>query len=349
MRLTLPIWKEPPVRSYLHYAFPLSILLTEPYYNNWVLNHVIQLVYDPKHSCAFDYHELLYHAWRCLWVRRMYTRDFERHGEDPLSYVIAELKDEVYVIAWIDAFYIPGHAHYQKHHWQHGVLLYGFDEETRMFQSLFFTDGNVYREQSIAFDDFQQACIGELDETEAVYLEFVRINRGACVDYDFYGIQHKLRCYLESAQYDFDHDKYHYHATIESYGVAACRRLMEDFRAAAESGTPIDLRYAYVFFEHKKVMMYRIKMILEEYPIPNYPFDAMDLERVINDADKAMMMCVKWQFTASARLMGAILETMEDLLKRERDMLLPIIAFDRDPQTVIKRADGFASYRPLCL
>lgn len=344
MNIILPIEARPAVRAYLHYAFPLSILMTVPYYTCWMLNHFIQLVYDPDHPCGFDYHEWLYTQWPCLEVRRCYKRDLARHGLSPLEFVKAEIADGEYVIAWVDAYYLPDHAHYQTHHWQHGVLIYGVNEDDGCFHTLYYGKGNDYREYRLPFDAFEAAYHGMLeDEKEAVYLDCTRIYDGACVDYDFYQIQHKLKCYLASKPYDVDQVKYHFHVGIEAYGVEACERLFA--RLASENR--LDRRYLYVFCEHKQYMMYRIRMILEEYPIPDYPFTQDDRTRFSQDAERLLMLGVKWQLTQSERVRDAMLALAKELLEREREMLLPIVRFERDPATVLPRYDGKVRYKPL--
>lgn len=345
MDIVLPIEKRPAVRAYLHYAFPLSVLMTVPYYTCWMLNHFIQLVYDSDHPCGFDYHEWMYTQWPCLGVRRCYKRDLERHGLSPLEFVKAEIRDGEYVIAWVDAFYLPDHAHYQTNHWQHGVLIYGVNEEDGCFRTLYFAKNNEYGDHWLSFDAFEAAYNGQLDEGEAVYLDCARINRGVCVDYDFYQIQHKLKCYLASKTYDIDQVKYHFHVGIEAYGVKACERLFSRFQCEGR----LDRRYLYVFCEHKQYMMVRIRMILEEYPIPEYPFTQDDRDRFSRDAEQLLMMGVKWQLTQSDRIRLAMVDLARDLLRREREMLLPIVQFERDPATVLPRYDGKVRYKPLDL
>lgn len=346
MNIVLPIEKRPAVRAYLHYAFPLSILMTVSYYTCWMLNRFIQLAYDPDHICGFDYDELMYTQWPCLEVRRCYKRDLERHHLSALEFVKAEIQDGEYVIAWVDAFYLPGHAQDHANHWQHGALIYGVNEDEGYFHALYYGKGNEYTDHQIPFAAFEAAYHGELEDTaEAVYLDCTRIYRGACVDYDFYQIQHKLKCYLASKQCDIDQVKYHFHVGIEAYGVEACERLFSRFRREGR----LDRRYLYLFCEHKQYMMYRIRMILEEYPIPAYPYTQEDWDCFSQDAERLLMMGMKWQLTQSDRLRESMLELAADLLRRERAMLLPIVQFERDPATVLPRYDGKVRYKPLKL
>ena len=59
-KFTLPVVKDPPINTYLHYAFPFSLLMLNSYYNDWILNNFIQVAYSPQDKCPFDYHECFF-------------------------------------------------------------------------------------------------------------------------------------------------------------------------------------------------------------------------------------------------------------------------------------------------
>lgn len=348
MKTILPIEKTPMIRAYLHHAFPLSVTMTEPYYNNWILNNFIQLIFDPAHSCQLDFHEPMYNWWSCLRTQRLYKTDLDRHAISPIDWLCREIHSGVYAAAWIDMYYIKGHALYQTDHRQHGALLYGVDEEEACFYAMLYNEDSYYRDVTIPFDMFLEGYHGPCGNWQVVYIDFLSINYDACVDYHFYSIQHKLRCYLESKNYDVDDLKYHTNIDITDYGVSACHRLCEHIEGAAASGE-IDKRFVSVFYEHKKCMMYRIGMILEEYAIDGYPFTQSDRETLTVKANQVLMMSLKYNLTKSPSVLPRIVALIGDILETEKAMLLPIVNFERDVATVPRRRDGKVCYKPLQL
>lgn len=348
MKTILPIEKKPMIRSYLHYAFPLSVIMIEPYYNNWLLNNFIQLIYDETNSCLLDFHEPLYNWWPCLNVCRLYKTHFDRHSLSPITYLCREIHDRTYAAAWIDMYYIKGHSFYGKEHRQHGALLYGADDEACCFYAMLYNEDSSYTEAVIPFDMFLEGYHGPCGEWQAVYIDFLTINYDACVDYHFYSIQHKLRCYLESKNYDVDNLKYHKNISITDYGVAACHRLREHIEGAAAAGE-IDRRFVSVFYEHKKCMMFRIKMILEEYPLAHYPFTEKQREALADSAYRVVMLSLKYNLTKNAATLKRIVALIDEILETEKAMLLPLVHFEREPATVLLRRDGKVCYKPLQL
>ncbi|MCI8553762.1 MAG: hypothetical protein HFJ80_02305 [Clostridiales bacterium] len=316
----LPIEPSPPMQSYLHYAFPLSVLMTNPYYTDWILNHFIQMVYDPSHTCPYDYHEPLYVHWPCLSLSILYP-DMIRRLSDAAAHIRGYLQDGWYCAAWVNCAEIPGTRRYGDEPHIEGLLLYGYGPEG--FSAMMY--GKHYYSRTVGYAEFLRSLQTDL----LCQLQFFRINpRG--VDYRFLRIQKKLKSYLDSQDYDLDDHKYHNQEVVKAFGAEACRQIIPYLMA--NTGAHVDERWPCVFCEHKRLMMFRIEKIMESYAIPGYPFTAADREQLIKDANRVLLLCMKHNMSPTHATGSVCLETacqwVEKVLQREREMLEPIVAFD---------------------
>ncbi|MCI8554617.1 MAG: hypothetical protein HFJ80_06700 [Clostridiales bacterium] len=314
----LPIEPSPPMQSYLHYAFPLSVLMTNPYYTDWILNHFIQMVYDPADTCPYDYHELHYLNWPCLSSAALYP-EMIRLLPDAAAHIRACLREGWYCAAWVDCAEVPGTRWYGGEPHVEGLLLYGYGPAG--FSAMMY--GEHYHSRTVGYAEFLRA----LQSDHVFRLEFFRANP-RCVDYRFLRIQKKLKSYLNSQDYDLDDHKYHNQETIQAYGAEACRRIIPYLQENA--GDYIDERWPYVFYEHKKMMMFRIEKITGNGAIPGYPFTAADREQLVRDAHRVLLLCMKYNMNPSsfAASIESACQRVDKVLQQEKEMLEPIIAFD---------------------
>lgn len=330
---SLPVVKDPPIRTYLHYAFPFSLLMLNEYYNDWILNNFIQVVYSPKNSCPFDYHEYFYDHWPCLEVCRM-EPDMVGELPDTLSYIQRMMEKGWYCFAWVDCYYIPGSPLYKTRRDTEGLLLYGYDTIGEPhFQALTYTDGLKYKEIPVPFTDFYRS----LESDKFGQLQFVRVNSRCSVDYRILRIQKKLQAYLHSENMDFDDIKYHRQDEIEAYGVQACREAIRYLRERKPDDV-LDLRIPYLFAEHKRTMMFRIDKIMESYALPYYPFSSEDRKKLTESADKVLYYCMKCKIQGEndPHTLSHACSLAEQVLDKEKEMLTPIIEFPWE---------GFLAYR----
>lgn len=315
----LPLEKNPPMKSYLHYAFPLSILMTNPYFTDWVLNHFIQMIYHPNSTCPYDYHEPFYLDWPCLQASVLYPEMTERIP-DVVEYIRCLLREGWYCAAWVDCGVIPGTALYQKRFDTEGLLIYGDYPDS--FEAMMYD--KHYYSRAVSYEDFRRSVISE----KFACLQFLKVNSLKNVDYSSLRIQKKLSCYLESENYDVDDHKFHGQPEIKAYGVKACRQIIS-YLMDSEDDFP-DERWPVVFAEHKRLMMFRIDKMMESYALPGYPFTAEDRQRLVKDAQRVLFLCMKHNMSGGKdrSLLEEACRWVERVLEQERAMLEPIVAFD---------------------
>ncbi len=174
------------------------------------------------------------------------------------EYVFYCLEHKYYVVISIDEFYVPGVRHYQKQHFYHPLLIYGYDEDNKKF---------------LVMDYDIKPLISQIDE-ELLDNKEIAKNKYSLMRYKFLSNIHSdylmldikslvqsFRDYLNgnALDYRFSHMLPRLRG---SYGINVLKDLICD-----ERGRYLlchDMRIAYLLYEHCVLMQKRISFLTTE-------------------------------------------------------------------------------------
>lgn len=198
--ILLPIQKKPIFECNLTLMFQFSIL--EAHVDNiipWAACKFTNIRFIPETGNKF---ELVRPAnWfpkEKVFLRNRYSfrTDFpDRCRFDVLRMMILFILNGQYVNGSYDAYYIPVTDNYLKTHCYKNYLIYGVNEEKRIFHLLSYTHGYEYEPFELSFDEFMESLNKREDKTIA--FSSVGINPEYCFEPD-----EKERL---DGLYDFEH------------------------------------------------------------------------------------------------------------------------------------------------
>lgn len=309
--IELSIEKNPPVRTYLHHAFLLSILHTNEIYKLFYEANFIQLVYEPQSGCPYDFHEYYYRNLPYFLTDRLDDSMTKQIQCDINEFVSMQIVNRYYCIAWVDAYYLPGELFYQKKHITHGILIYKYDDKKREYTALGYSNENsVYSELVIPYDCFTQSYKSDYFSL----LDFLKINLGVRPLFEPDIIKVKLKAYLNSQTYDLDDIKYHPKWRIESYGRKAGEKIIDHLEERKKNNQVIDLRWIYLFLEHKKSIGTTINAL------------GFNWNGKINTlCDEVLVYSIKYNITKKMSLIEIIINLIEEILHLEEIQILEAI------------------------
>lgn len=139
MKKMLPL-REPPITSHPLHMYPLAILARDEAYLPWLYDRYIQLFDFPGETLQFfapgcragDAH---WYSCPLLDVQRVEQGVLGALSRDSVSWFIDSMTRGYYVQVDVDAFHLPGQAEYQMRHSLHQLLLFGYDDQERIFAS----------------------------------------------------------------------------------------------------------------------------------------------------------------------------------------------------------------------
>ena len=314
--LQLPLTFAPLVKNYLRHAVPLEIISAFDKHRaeRIVLNNYINISYKPAYD-EFDYNNDIYEYWECLNCQKITKDVLERNGLNANEYVIQGLNAGYYIDIWLDAYYIPRKFDYQKSHKSHGLFVYGYDLDLRLYYCTTYTNKMLYEKIVVPMDAVREATSTNWFTTIILIKNCPNIT----IPYDIQLLYRRLKGYLQSIIYD-DPSLYHKYSSDHYHQYSAANAFTEHVR---KTGV-IPNTALYCFAEHKKNMAWRVKYICElEHIIDKDLISAAD--KMIKNAEWLITASVKYTICHSPRLFSKICEIMSNLNKNESTIITTLL------------------------
>jgi hypothetical protein len=149
MSVVLPVVVQQEIKSYTQYALPLCVVFTEEKYHPWIYKEFIQIKSARKLYQHGDHLDYVLRKEEDLSFQHMYEEVMEiyftpaselRGNKKRLSLFRESITSGYYIHLYMDEFYIKKKPYYQKSHFVHPSLLYGFDEKKDAFLAIGFID-----------------------------------------------------------------------------------------------------------------------------------------------------------------------------------------------------------------
>ena len=159
--------KQPPITSYQQIALPLTVAMMNPTAENWFYSNYIQVLcvnrrhYLSKGNCDNALHYGFYNPeitspesaeHICIeGCRQLYL--FKK-----LSFIKEAVDDGWYIYTDADMFYIDGSDGFEKAHYSHDLLIYGYDIENVY---IYMYDESKLTSHTVSYSNFFQGYYSE--------------------------------------------------------------------------------------------------------------------------------------------------------------------------------------------
>ena len=320
--MSLPINRHPMIRNYLRHAFPFSVLETERQdrVERLVLNEYIETVFVPSYNW-FDYHNTMYTHWDCLYCCTM-TRDILINHIDVVECIINNLYKGYYCDIWLDTYYIAHKPGYMKDHQTHGLLIYGYNNEKKVFLVLSYTDHAVYEAFEVPLGNIAMACVSPYFKE----LHLLKRNDECPIIYNIHILRDRLNRYIYSILEDDYGIKYTKPDIGNYYNFHASEYFADSLYDRALGDKHIHQISIYSFAEHKRCMAWRIKYIcqIEGFCIDNSHVDAY-MRNTERDCEFLINVSIKYNLTKKDRILMTVANYAKNLVRQEREAILWII------------------------
>ncbi len=252
MKKELEVEKNPIIQIYQHHAYGFSILGNNERGFTWAYNKYIQLIYTPAYGFdSFNYFvEFMTKQAPFLW-EGLSDLALKKLGVNILDYIKMGLEQEKFPWLCIDEFYLPDSRNYNKNHFMHDILLYGYDDEREEFLKLGYNRWNHYDTSIIAYDDLLQAT--------PCFIKFLEINHKYHFSVDIKNMKKRILRYLNaeeectSSNIEFQTDYYCFSQLKTNqksfYGIEACEKVNEEICNIIRQGMKLDLRPSALILE----------------------------------------------------------------------------------------------------
>lgn len=318
MKKKLPFVEKPIMNGYLHYAYTFGIF--ETLYDRFapfIFNNYIQLDYEPNTLNSIDHP----YSWELL-TEPLFWKQFEKDifrdwKEDMDQFIVGRINAGWYLWFWVDEYYIPHRAAYHFRHFNHSMMIYGYDSDAGTYDVIGFDEENNYRPTTVTLKDIINSNpIGLSCITPNLELE-IKINPQQIVDSltDFINPEN-----VSTRYYQWKIEKVNF-----IFGVDGERAMCNSFEEQNEGKTDKSFIPCYVIWENKKLMKLRIEYLLEH----GYMRDKTLVEKylpIVNKANHLKNDYMKF-FVGDRRMTPKILsDDIEELIELEKKIIPMIIS-----------------------
>lgn len=254
-KCVLPFNVDVEMRAYHNKSFPLGIIKSNiSDYRIWLCNKLINCIY--RNSGAFDSFEEDIWSVRdgLTFPQNIYIapKTIAYSGFDLIEFNKTMIDDECYITGAYNEFYIPEKKHYQKNDFNHDYVIFGYDDDRKVFKSAAYIRDKTYSFFDISYETYYKSVVNnKVDKTSVNYY---RINRDYVPKINTQVVKTKLENYLLSRR-DSNGSP-----SNEVYGINAWNILAEYVLCANEK---LDLRFGRIYMEHRGIMMNRIQMLYD--------------------------------------------------------------------------------------
>ena len=245
MSIILPFEIDPISRAYHNIAFPLGIIQANLIdFNVWLSNKLVDCVYH-------EYDNFLSSVEPDIWSEGdkltesqhilISPKAFNYMDIDFIPFIKSMLQNDNYFTGNYNEYYIPGKDKYHTRNNIHDYVIFGFDDDKKVFKSAGYLTENLY-----TFFDIPYESLINLPSSQ-LWIDFFKINKDFKPQININKIKMLLTNYVNSTCSTSV-------PLLDSfYGISA----MDKFADFVQESDEVDFRYSRVFFEHRKIMLNR--------------------------------------------------------------------------------------------
>lgn len=316
LNIELPINTNPPLKCYLNEAHNLGIIFSQSYEKclPWLLNHYYNFEYinDDKNGRMLTLNPF---TWT-YYVEWVYNRGAIILPSDVLKKNMVEqtiesmLKKGYYCIGNFNEKYVPGYLHYNNSSdYYHQYMIFSANIKEKTFGTFGYSKNQKLEKIYINYNDFYSALSKTKDNI--VSINFLSLNKKFnynCFDLDFFIF--RVKQYINE----------------KNNPDSSINQFIKEIKDIKKNKTrKIDVRAILTFYEHKFLMLERLKYLFFKNILKNYDYiieyseQIKKSEIVRNLTNKFNMLDKKEQ------LIDKIVYLISDIMIKDEEILNKVI------------------------
>lgn len=322
-RVELPV-VEPLYSTYQFQSPGTAIAVNNSSIRNWYLNEVMNLTCNTKFLKGYTTPDLMIPRsawWECplLEFPGMSTRFVRGH----INSIIRKMIDEGYYVFFreIDDYYVKGKSWYKKRHFGHDGLICGYDQNDKTYCLYSYDENWVYRKFWTTQDSLNAGR--KAMEKQKIYPEFNALKiRSTHIDFSPERVYTNLKEYLNS-----DLKMYPLKKGENVYGIIVQRFIAEYIDILHKGIIPYertDKRVFRLIWEHKKVMLERIRLVEKALGLDNSLSERYSL--LVESANTMRMIYASHNMRRRDSVLPVIQKMLLKLIQDEKRILNRLLA-----------------------
>lgn len=230
-----------------------------------------------------------------------------------LNIIINRIVQGTYVYGYFDEYYVKSKSAYHDFHFKHSFLVYDWNDESKIFYAIGYTNKSKFEKYTITFDEFMHALTG----LNQIDLTFVSVNPDFCFDVKIESFYYGIFDYIHSM-----HSTGSYEENV-IYGIDTLYELSRYVLQAVECNGILDLRYSKFYLEFKNFMFERLKYLSDNGYISHVYQEYSDVCQVFHNIH---MLFIKYNMTFDPVLPQKISRMIDESTSQERKILSNVLS-----------------------
>jgi hypothetical protein len=316
----------PDILSYQHTSYFHSILYTDKNMLGWVYSNYIQLsLSEWDGGMMLDYitqTPVKQHIPGFEEPQRMTRQTLLRFAPNFSDFVRNSIDEGFYVWTHVDEFYIPGTVAYQNHSNPHGILIYGYEEQDRVFHITGYLANQRYGSAIVSYDQiengFKEFEVGRVDYKN--YTHLLKLDEASKHLYDFNvpWVMEQLSEYVYATPSHWRMQAYEEKSSNPIYwGMDVFDKLQSQIKRHIAKEFILDHRPFYILCEHKKMMNRRLDY-MKEHGYFTFSANVMNgYRKVEQDAMRILNLELRYLLSLDNQFLEQVIERLGHLKAEE--------------------------------
>lgn len=322
--LKLPI-EYPLVDSLPQHSYLLATLHDDSM--PFILNHFIQLFMPRMENESSSKEQIMINYCHSLFGpfidngSLIINNRILSYYQDEIQFLINCLQSHYYIFLHLDWRYCPYSDFYNKKHWVHGALIYGYNEIEKKFYLLDYVKGKLSYLQ-ISFEDLMKAIRSDIDgmRQSVSYASDMSLVKSITkkIELDIYKINGTLYDYISGI------DRFHRKFSPQKhvFGVNVYDQINRGLQRVIDNeDIYVPRKMFYLLLEHKKIMELRLQYLSNYLKISICD----DYSQIRKKAEVCLNLYLKYEVTNNKKLINTIIQHIEEMKKMEFRVLPEVI------------------------
>lgn len=314
---------EPLYSTYHNQGAGTAVIGNNQSVRNWYLNQVMNLTCSKKFLNGFTTPEITIadSSWsgNPYLDKRWLSSEFTNGYINP---IIRQMLDKGFYVAFggVDDFYLKGKSWYKERHFSHDGLICGYDQNDKTYCIYAYDSNWIYQKFWVPQKDFNAGRIAM--RKKGTFSSFC----GLKVKGDKIEFSPKIACQKIKEYLDLDIEKHPFDKEGNAYGLVVHEYIAEYVTKLYSGDIPyerMDRRVFRLIWEHKKVMLERIKKIEQSLLLSNDISEKY--KQLVSVADTMRMLYASHHMKRRDSVLPIIKKKLLNLAGKEKELLALLV------------------------
>ena len=289
-KVLLPVTVNIPTSSYFALSLQLSVILAHEETREWYYENFIN-IYMERHGGNICFTDMSF-GMLCQYTT-VFDYTISKYEDTVNANIIERVRHELldeqnYAYLYVDEYYISCKEAYMNYHFHHQALIYGFDDQRKIFNAIAFDKSGHFAELEYKYDEVITAYTEAFQcdpqtKSDTFGVAFFKIRPGFSHKLNLSRLLYTLSEYVNSCipknlhyvQHNMPHTFFRQDDNC-SFGMDVIKQTASLFQNLyPEDYTFVDFRRIHFLYEHSTMLLERFQYIAKHFALNSDEYEQL--------------------------------------------------------------------------